>query len=97
MPITGLAMSLIEEDPSRYWFDREPYRTLIDAAGTLEQRGASFEELVDAFLSLSLSFSVDMFGPRAVSERLYALAARFEAEADKADAAAGGGAGGNVH
>jgi hypothetical protein len=94
MPITGTAM-LGTDAP--YWADQEPYRTLVDAAEGLEERGASTEELMDAFLSLSLTFACGMFGPRRVSERLYELGARFEAEADKADAAAGGGAGGDLH
>jgi hypothetical protein len=87
----------IAENPDLYWFDREPYKTLVDAAHELEVRGATAEELIDAFLTLSVTFARDMFGPRMVSERLHALAMRFEAEAGKADAAAGGVAGGNVH
>ncbi len=56
---------------------------IIAAAESAERRGHSHDEIADALMTAALTIMERRHGPRATGRRLYQLAQRFGADADK--------------
>lgn len=89
-------------DPDSQWEREEPQRTFIATMETLHRQGRAPDDLLEVMLVLSLSGMSKAHGARAVAARLMMLADKFAGEANRLerearDAAAAGGASGNVH
>lgn len=63
------------------WPQREPYKTLIDAAEVLEAKGFSVPDVIEAFYVLGTAMDVNRHGPRVVAIRSRAIADRYAEEA----------------
>jgi hypothetical protein len=83
--------------PDASWTTEPIYKPIVYATDALKADGYTDDRIIDALLSVALTWGQHRHGSRCLSQRLWILAQRFGAEADAVEKIAAEGANGSVH